>query len=142
MGDRRASYHWEQELLGAPDILLLSSLNICTNRLGGPLDRFGGHLQACQEPELFAALSERRLASDGCQQAPYAGREIRFVDIQLNISGKLSMVALGTQVVGAVDARATHRRENRSGTHLLISGRVTTGTRNCAMRRIWWMKAQ
>jgi hypothetical protein len=91
--DRRASDGRKPELLAALDVLLLPGLNVGSDRFGGSFYRLGSHFQICQELELVATLSKRRLASDGCEHAPNAGREIRLVNVKLHVRRKLSTVA-------------------------------------------------
>jgi hypothetical protein len=61
--DGRADDDREIELLGMPDIRLLSSLDIFSDRFGGPLDRFGGHIQVRQELHLLTAWDARNIPS-------------------------------------------------------------------------------
>ena len=133
IGDRWAGDDREIKLLGTPDVLLLPGLNVRSDRFGDPLDRLGSDLQIRQQVELFPTLSKRRLASNGCQHAPHAGGEIRLLDVELDVGGKLSAVAFGAQIVRAVDTCPAHSREDRSGTHALIVGRVPTSARNGSM---------
>ena len=44
MWDGSASHRWQAELFGTPEVLLLSVLDVGSNRFGGPLDGLGGHL--------------------------------------------------------------------------------------------------
>jgi len=74
--NRRASDDRKPELLAALDVLLLPGLNVCSDRFGGSSYRLRSHFPICPELELLAALSKRRLASDSCEHAPNAGREI------------------------------------------------------------------
>src|SRR5580692_6557175 len=120
MRDRSASHRWQTELFGTSDVLLLSALNVGSDRFSRPLDGFGRHFQVCQELELYAAWSKRGLTADGCQHAPYAWREIRLVDVELNVGGKLSLVARGTEIVGTVDPCPTDSRKYWAGTHSYI----------------------
>ncbi len=140
--DRRASDGRKPELLAVLDVLLLPGLNVCSDRFGGSFYRLGSHFQICQELELLATLSKRRLVSDGCEHAPNAGREIRLVNVELHVRRKLSAVACRAQIVGSVDLCPAHSREDRPGTHSFIFGRVTAGTGNGSMVTIRRIKSQ
>ena len=85
----------EAELLGAPNVLLLPSLDVGSDRLSGPFQRFGGDLQVGQELELGAPWSKGHLTADSGQHAPHAGREVCLVDAELHVGGELSVVACG-----------------------------------------------
>ena len=140
--NRRAGNGREVELLGAPDIFLLSGLNIFSDRFGYPLDRFSRNVYAGQELHLVPALSEGRLAAHRREHAPHAWGEVCLVDVELNVGRELSLAACGTQVVGAIDLCPTHSGEYRPRTHSFIFGRMTTSTRNASMSIVRWWKAQ
>ena len=136
--NRRAGNGRKTELLGTLDIFLLSDLNILSNRFDGSLDRFSGNFQARQKSHLVPALSEGRHAANCREHAPHARREVRLIDVQFNVGGKLSRVAYGTQVIGSLCACPTHHGEYGPRTHSLISGDTTAGAGNAATVVIRW----
>lgn len=91
---------------------------------------------------MVAAWSKGRVASDGCQHAAYAWREIRLVDVELNVGGELSLVALRTEIVWTVDPCPTDSREYRAGTHSYVLGRMTTITGQASMVSVRGIKSQ
>ena len=91
---------------------------------------------------MVPALRKRRFSTDHGEHAPHSRGHIRFVDIEFDVRRKLSAVAGGAKVVGALHTRPTHGGEYRPGPHSLISGHLTTRAGNAAMVVIWRGKTQ
>ncbi|MBI4905327.1 MAG: hypothetical protein HY820_16960 [Acidobacteria bacterium] len=140
--DRAVCDYWETKLLGRLDILLLPGLDVGSNGFGGPLDRFRGDLQVGQEFELVACWNKGSLAADGSQHASHAGREIRLVDVERDVGGKLSVVTRRAPIVRALDTCPAHCGEDRTGTHALVIGRVAANARDGSMLTVRLIEAQ
>jgi hypothetical protein len=100
-GKRFADDDGQIQLDGFPDLLLLALSDVVSNRFGGALHRFGGHLQSGQDPHLLAALIERNLLTDDRLHAPDAGGELGMLDVQFDIGGELTRMAMRAKIVGA-----------------------------------------
>ena len=121
------------QLQGALNLLPLPLRKIFSYRFRRALHRFGGDVQASQEFHLLASVIEGSLLAHRGQHPAYARRELRMVDVQFDIGGKLSGMAARTQVIRPRNMCATEHREKRLGAESLILRMVTTGARQLAL---------
>ena len=110
-GDRFAHHHRQIQLHGPLDLLLLALRNVGSDHFRCTLHCLGGHLQAGQGLHLLAAVIERCIRSHHPQHATHAGRDLGVLHIPFHIGGKLSLVAMRAQVVGAGYSHLAHHGE-------------------------------
>ena len=136
VGDRGASGHWQFQLYGLLDLGLLARGNVGADGFGHSFYGFGGHHQPSQQEHLFGSQAKRRaLAADHPQHAPHAGRELGPLYVQCLVGGELSLMATGTQIVGAEHPGRADRGEHLLGPQLLIVRRAAAGAGEISLRR-------
>ena len=140
--DRAICDYRKTKLLGTQDISLLTGLDVSSNGFGGPLDGFSRDLQVGQEFELGACWNKGSLAADDCQHAPHTGREIRFVDVERDVGGELSVITRRAPIVGALDTCTAHGGEEGTGTDALVIGQMAASAREGSMITVGWIEAQ
>jgi hypothetical protein len=107
-GNRLSHDHRQIQLHGPVDLLLLPRGDIGADGLGVPLYRFGRDLQSGQQLHLFAPAVEGRVAADHGLHPANTGGEFGVLHVQFDIGGKLSLVTVITQVIGAQQFHAAH----------------------------------
>ena len=70
------------------------------------------------------------------------GEKSVFIDVELNVGGELSLIALRTEIVGALDPCPSYSRQYRAGTHSYILGRMTAVAGQASMVTVRWLKSQ
>ena len=95
-GNGFADDHRQIQLHGALNLLLLPMRKIFSDRFRRALHGFGGDLQASQEFHRLASVVEGSFLAHRRQHAAHARRQLRPVDVQFDVRGKLSGVTSRT----------------------------------------------
>jgi hypothetical protein len=101
-----------------------------------------GHLRTGQYFHLLTPVIERRLLTDDRLHAADSGRELRVLDIQLHIGGKLTRVTVRAQIVRARQVDRPHGRQNGFRAHLPILSLGAAATRKTSLVGGWDGKLQ
>ena len=121
----RLSHHRRQiQPHGPLDLFQLARGDVCSDRLRRSLHGFGGHLQIGQQFHVLSALVERGLLTEHRLHATHSGGGLGVFDVQFDIGGELTRMAVCAQIIGAGHAHCSHRGEHRLGTQLPVAGLV------------------
>jgi hypothetical protein len=129
-GNRLARHEGQVELEGFPALFLLAPSDIGAEGLGGPLHRFGGHLQVGEQFHLLPTVIEGRLLAYDRLHATHARRKLRIFDVQPSIDRELAAMAARAQLVGTRHFHRAQRREHGPGSQLVVVREVAASTRN------------
>lgn len=132
-GNRLSDDDRQVQLHGPLNVGLLAGGNIFPDGLGRALHRLGGHFQIRQEFHLLPPLLERDLLADDGLHAAHTGRELRVFNVQFDIGGELSAVAVRAQVIRARNVGLAHGSEQRFGAQFLIDGRMAARARDAPL---------
>ena len=134
-GHGLADHDGQIELHGAVDLLLLALRDVRANGFGHALDRFGGYRQTGQQPQLIATLLKGSLLTDECLHAAHAGRERGVNNVELGVGGKLALLTMRTQIIGACGYDLAEYGENGLRAQLAIACQLAAPTGNRALLR-------
>ena len=134
-GNGRSHNDWQVQLHGPLDLGLLAGGDVFPDGLRRALHGLGGHLQVGQEFQLLASVIEGGLLTDDCLHAAHSWRELGVFDIQFDIGGELSAMAVRAQVVGTRDGDLAHGRQHRLGAQFLIASPMAASSKECCAAR-------
>ena len=117
------------ELHGALDFRLLAASDIRADLLRMALDRFAGYGKAGQQFQLFPTMMERGIAAHYRHHAAHRRGVFGMHDIQLPITRDLTLMAMRTIVIRAVEGHRSHRGEQLPRAERVKRRVVATTTR-------------
>ena len=79
---------------------------------------------------MLASVIEGRLLAHQRLHAAHPRRELRVLDVQFDIGGKLARLAVWAQVVGTQHFHPAHDGQNRLGAQLPVMSLMAAGTRD------------
>src|ERR1039457_4190156 len=120
----------QNELFGAPDLLLVPLGDLRANGLCGAFDGFGGDVQPRQQLHRLARRSKRHLTAHHSFHAPYARRGFQASDTQFRVNRILSLRAIDAQEIGAPQLDRPQHGQYGLGTQFFVVGRATARTGN------------
>jgi hypothetical protein len=82
---------------------------------------------------LLAAAFEGGVLSHQRVHTPHAGRALLVLDIQFDVGGELSSMAVWAQIVRACDFGPAHGRQDWPGLQSAATGLLATGASNAAL---------
>ena len=109
-------HHGQIQLHGSLDFLLLARGDIFSNGLRCALYGFGGHLQIGKQFHLLLPMFKRSLLAHHGLHAADSRRGLGVFDVQFDVGGELTDMAVRAQVVGARYFYGAHGGQNRLGT--------------------------
>jgi hypothetical protein len=109
------------QLLGTVNLGLVARGDIGADGFGMAFHGLGSDLQTGQQSELLAPLAEAGLAAHHGHHAPHTGGEFRADDVQFHVARALALVAVRTDVVGALDVYAAQHRRQLLGARLVVA---------------------
>jgi len=93
--------HWQDELFGATDFLLIPLADLRANGLGGAFDGLGGNVQTGEQFHRLAPRSERHLTAYYSFHASHARGGFQTGNTQFDVGRVLSFRAIGAQMIRA-----------------------------------------
>ena len=126
-GNRSSHHHRQAQLHGPLNLCLLARGDIFPAGLRRALHGLAGHFQVGPKFPLLASAIEGGLLADAGWHAAHSGRELRVFDIQFDIGGEWSAMAVRAQVVGPRDGGLAPRGQPWLGAQFLLAGRCPPG---------------
>jgi hypothetical protein len=93
-GNRFSHDDRQVQLHGSLDLDLLAGGDVFADGLRRTLYRFRGDIQIGQKLELLSSVIERGFLADHGFHAAHSRRTLRVLDIQFDVGGKLTVVAM------------------------------------------------
>ncbi len=110
--------------------LLFSLCDIAADSLCRAFHRFGRNLQIGQNLHLLAAMIEGGVLADERLHATHTGGELSLLDVQFDIGGELSVMAVGAKIIGTRHFHWADCSQHGLGTELSIRSPATTIARD------------